>query len=298
MDRQILSFIVACCVTASVSFAAEHEVKLFRPAKVGEVFEVKGEWQKVTKNTLISADGSRKQPLESGSVRYVFELVEKTLKKDEFGNDIEAEFEIKSLKKMEKGNETVLAKAGTRIKAISQGKDPLKIEAVEGEVTGDARRALEDIISLPQDKKNMDDIFPADGKKSPGDSWPIDKKIMAELISTDGTQNLDADKIEGNMTLVQEARSGNVPCLKFQMLMDIGKAVKSIPDLPPNVTFKSAEMTVNGTVLLPIDTKLQPVEHSMVKKSVMILSTVQNNESVDVQLEETVTENVKRKQVK
>lgn len=292
MLRHVLSALFVVCVLSTVATAEDYEVKFFRKAKINDVYELSGEVKQDMKMTMIMAGQER--PGQSKSSHYKFDYLEKTVGVDQFGNATELHIVIRKLHSVTGGQESELATSGTvAIVKLDAGKTSVT-PGKEDTLTAAAKEAISEITQLKSEEPKDDKIMGPDGKKSPGDSWPINKKAVAETIPQGQGVKLDPDKIEGTVKFLEMAEKDGQSCLKMKVDVDMSKAIEGIQGVPPEAKIKSAKMTMEGTGLLPVDTAIQKLQENLTMKSTINMQVSQQGFEITMRMNQTMMRNIER----
>ena len=237
---------------------SDYEIKLVRPPAVGQKYTLKAEGA-MTREASYTLDGK-----SAGTV------------KDGFGVQLEGTAEVLAVNK--DGEEGKVACTVTKCVRITEeqgekemippgrviiatgGKDDTTFTIDKGELSDDAREALDLVLRMGEDDGYNDDKIYGTTKRQPvGGTWEIDTKAAADEAAADDVK-FDPKDVTGTMKLEKLETVDGVECLRVAGEM----AVKQLTAKPPkDMKNDGARLKAKFWSLYPVDAKLGAVAEGM-----------------------------------
>jgi hypothetical protein len=252
-----------------VAFAAEdppadakdYEVKLLRPLKVGTKYSVRAEGASLH-HTTVRATGEAARTSETGYGIRLEGTVEVLEVSDE-GEEAKVACTVKRCVRITPDGEEVLVPEGGVVTAVADKSDTT-FSVDRGELSDEAKEALELVLQLPdKDGHSDDDVIGTAERQKVGASWPVKSAAVVEDAKDEGVAVEEKD-VTGSMKLVGVEQAGGVECLKLAGTLQMKKFSVSDPgELPPGFKVEDGSMEARYSGLFPVDTSLPSVSESM-----------------------------------
>lgn len=244
----ICAILVLACSSVS---AQDHEIRMFRPAKVGDTFAMTAVGFNHIYSTIlhhglfIDEDTSSIAGELAGTVT-VMEV-------DEYGRETKMRLIVSQCEMSineKKNEEHVLAK-GSQV--IAQVRGQKTVFVIDGKAApSDIEKLLKLFIKLPLMQFTDDVAFGTKERKKIGDSWAIDNILTAKKFTNAGIK-LKAENIKGSTKLVDVLIVDSIECLHLNTTMEVTRA---IPHWARPYRFKESKLSVTFSGEFPVDTTI------------------------------------------
>ncbi len=234
--------------TGATCVAADYEIRFQRPVVVGETYHVTGTGSD-EQSLVASLDGQVVQKREDKySVEYAADY--EVLALTTGGRAAKAKLTFTKLVRTAGGQATELLPAGTVVTAEHVGRRTV-FQQGDNAVAPLVSASLSTLgITMASDNQaNDDQVFGTPGRKSVGDSWPINAELAAAELAKMGIPAA-AVNLSGQTTLAEVVQQDGGPVLRLTAKMDI-KGVN--PPLPPGIEVISSVFTTEMSGLFPVD---------------------------------------------
>jgi len=225
---------LALAVFVATAFAAEtHEIRLLRPLKAGDRFDVAAKiaYEDGVKTSVdgreVESDETAAACRLSGSLTVV-SVTTKGLPK-------EIRLKLKAVECVLDGRTAEFFQNGDDL--LLRRDEPENVALVNGEPADDVQsQVLESLLSVQAENEVTDeDIFGTTEKVAVGAEWPVNAKAMVQALSQNGVTGLKPEGIKGQAKLVRVGEFESQAALSLKMAAQIeGKAVQ-LASLPENV---------------------------------------------------------------
>jgi hypothetical protein len=238
--RRSLLCLVGLTLAAGTARGQEYKVTLVRPAKVGEQYVT------TIKAKLSSVNPEKSEDFTAdlhGTVK-VLAVNEKT------GSPTKISCKVDKITKDDKE----VFPAGTVITADKSGAKTAY--TVDDKPVADADKSVLDAlldVSSPDKTASDDEIFGTDKPQKVGDSWPVNKELLAKDMS-EGFLPLPAESVQGESTLVEVKKVKDVDSM---VVKSSASSTMNRMALPNGATV-DGKLEGSQTVTLPVDKSLPP----------------------------------------
>jgi hypothetical protein len=256
MRRAIqICFVLMVCVTAATAAPpadaeASHEIKLNRPMKVGQKFDLKAECMIVQKSggTIMgSAVGAE-------TTRYIVRLDSELeiVDVDKHGRATETEQVIRSCVISKNGQVIRDEKAGTRLRAWRRGEDKgIEVDGVA--VADETAGVLEMVCCLEHDGATDDELYGSSEPRKVGETWPIEHDAVLADFQRQTSTPIQSKQLSGEMKLLEALERDGEPCLKVFNRMKLDDAILGLGPMPPGATLEEASTDIKIQGVFPRD---------------------------------------------
>lgn len=247
--------VLICAVAVlagSPVLAQDYEIRLTRPAKVGQKYEVTMSAEKSEQMT-ISLEGRVVQETKS----YLSATLEGTftiLKVDKLQQESEVRLLVSKFRKKTGKNaieEEVLPK-GTQV--VARRRDSKKEFLVNGKVAGkDIAKVLDLFFSLKDSRVTDDDILGTKDRKKMGDRWTVHSMKAAEDLASEGLK-VDAKNIKGSSKIEKLVLVRGTKCLLISGKMALDMIA---PPLPAGLAVEKSSLSLSFSGEFPVDISIR-----------------------------------------
>jgi hypothetical protein len=268
------------------ALAQDCEIRLNRPMKVGQEYQVSATGREVQKATVtvngqVVKNENQETAIEVKAAVRVLEI-------DKNGAPSKLSLKIGQCLEVKGETKTPLAPAGATVIASLDGKRNSVFE-VDGQRVGpDAQRALAQVFSLGKGGPTDDQMLGTAQRKKPGDSWPIN----AELTAEDARQNgvvMNKEDLAGTVTLEKVVKVGGTECLQVAVAMDVARVR---PPAPAGLLVDKGTARIGMSGLFPVNPALNVPE----KSSDMLVTIVMKGKKTQPDAPDLVVETVAERQ--
>lgn len=256
--HRMLICTIALLIGSSV-LAKDYEIRLDRPAKVGEKSEVIITGKRSRQMTMTSQGRVLRE--NKSSLSATFEGTITVLKVDKLQRESELKLLVAKCHKKVDGKTTeeeVLAK-GTEV--VLRQRDSDVEFLIDGKVVPkDIAEVLSLFFTLNDSQDTDDDLFGTKDRKKVGESWPVNSVKLARYFASKGVFKGGAKDITGSTKIEEEVVVGGTKCLRFICKAELGNFT---PPLPPGMAVKKANMSVSVSYLYPVDTSVRHLSEKM-----------------------------------
>ena len=243
---------LALAVFVTTVFAAEtHEIKLLRPVKVGDRFEISAKvaYEDIMKTSFDGREVESEETIVACRMTGALTVVAVTKK----GLPSALRLKVKTVECVRAGEPAQFFSEGDEL--FLRRDEPENEAQVNGEAADDVQaQIIESLLSVQaEDEVSDEDIFGTSEKVAVGAEWPVNAKAAVASLERSGVTGLDPKGVSGHAKLVTLGEFEKKPAFSVHMDAKIdGKGV-TLTNLPQNVkgrTFHS-EYTVEMDV--PVD---------------------------------------------
>lgn len=235
----------------------EFEVRLAREVKVGDKYAVTSDGA-MTRRLKVSSGGQSQDQPEEGVGIHLEGTIE-VLALDSIGEESKVSCTVDKCTRITTEGETELLKKGTVFIAEGKGKDTVFSLKDGGELSKEAKEALDLVISLDTNDKVTDDqMFGTKEKKKVGDSWPADAKAVAD-DATRVNVIIDPKDVEGSFRIDGVEQAQGVECLRLSGNLKVKKLIRKADEdkdnggLPEGFAVEGGSMEAKYAGLFPVD---------------------------------------------
>jgi hypothetical protein len=270
MKIKFLPFALAMLLAPAV-FAQDYEIKLTRPKKAGEEYnlQVTGKQYKDTTTTSNGAVVQNEKADTSIQCSGVLKIIEVDAK----GQETKTAFTIDKFTKTEDGKDSEVLPKGTVITSSQAGKAVHMVN--DQPVDPSASELLNMVIELSKGEKADDDtVFGAKERKKKGDSWDVNGDEAMKSFEETG-DGVKPGNFAGKTTL--EDVTGDTLKITSHFTTNFQ------PPLPPIFTVDSSSLEASMSGLFPIDaTKCRPEESTKLAFSFAAHANMPTGEKIEI----------------
>ena len=249
-----MALIAIMAASSFVALAGEdYTILLTRPEKVGDKMNISATGESSNTQTVTAGGQVVKNLKNEYSV--ALEGVVTVLKVDTLKRSVESNLEVSKLTKTDKatGKTVELLSKGTVVHARANGKKDEFL--VDGKpLPPETQAALNMFIKFPKNDATDNDVFGTKEKKKVGDSWPINKKRIAQDLTKEKI-NVKPEDVSGKTTLEKVVEVDGEKCLVLSAWMKI-ENVKFAAF--PGMKVKKGDMKADFSGNFPVDPAKQP----------------------------------------
>ena len=235
--------------------AQDYEIRLTRPMKVGQEYQVSAAGRESQKATVMVNGQAVKNENQESAIEV--ELAAKVLEIDKNGAPVKATLKIGKCLEVKGEKRTPLVPAGTVVVAYMKDKEP--VYEIDGrQASPEAQRALTQVYTLGKGESNDDQILGTAERKKIGDRWAMNSELAAKDAAANGI-DVKPEDIKGTVTLEKIVKAGGTDCL--QLAAEINIARFALP-APPGLVVEKGTVQARMSGAFPINTSLGVAEKS------------------------------------
>ncbi len=271
-------------VTSTV-MAKDYEIRLHRPAEVGEKyrFSVVGHHSA----RITATRGGLPAPGRTDEFSFWLEATATVLETDKKGQTTKLSLTITKCTKTKGDAKQSLVPRDTVI--VGSVKNRKKLFEIDGKpVDQETYQILSSAVGLAVLETTDDEVFGTQERKSVGDSWDINAERAAEDVQMIMPGLRKAD-ITGKVTLIRVVKVGETKCLELRCEMTIKKFS---PPAPPGLTLEKGTLKATLTGKFPVNTSLGLLEESKNMTLTFLLKGRPDPNGPEMTVESTVAERV------
>jgi hypothetical protein len=248
--RAILMPIVVvalACVPAARGQTVDYEIKLVRPPKVGEKYNLTADGA-LTRRSSYTVGGVSAGVINDGFGIHLEGVVE-VLEVNKDGEESKSACTVSKCVRITADGESELLAAG-RVVTATGGKTDTTYAVDQGELSADAIETLELVLTLGEDDGYNDDRIYGTTKRQPvGGSWELDTKAASDEAKADDVKFEPSD-ITGSLQLKGVEKVGEAECLKISG----DTTIKQFTVEPPEgMKLDRASLKARYTGVYPVD---------------------------------------------
>ena len=250
----LLAFVFAVC--PALAETPDYEIKLVRPPKVGQKYKLTVDGA-MTRTATISV-GERKVVNEDGFGVHLEGVVE-ILEVNKDGEEAKVACRIGKFTRITRDGETDLL-TEPRVVTATGGTDDTVFSVDEGELSEEAKEALDLVLPMGEDDGFNDDTIYGTKKRQPvGASWELDPKAASDEAKADDVI-FDPKDISGSLKLEKVERVDGVECLHVAGTTEIKQFTAKPPE---NMTMESGSLKAKYSGAYPVDGSSGTVAETM-----------------------------------
>ena len=280
--------VLICAVAilaGSPVLAQDYEIRLTRPAKVGQKYEVIMSAEKSEQMT-ISVEGRVVQETKS----FLSATLEGTitfLKVDKLQRESEIRLLVSKCRKKTGKNaveEEVLPK-GTQV--VARRRDSKKEFLVNGKVAGkDIAKVLDLFFSLKESQVTDDDILGTKERKKLGDSWAINSRMAAQDFTSEGLK-VDVENIKGSAKIEKVVVVRSTKCLQISGKTELGMIT---PPLPVGFKIEKSNLSLTFSGEFPVDTSIGRLSEKITGTMALLAKLKPSSDAPEITLSMKMTQ--------
>jgi len=248
--RVVVGFIVL--VASSHVFADDYEIRMSRPAKVGDAYELVASASS-SEQVTFSTQG-RLMGADKSFIAAKLECTVTVLQVDELDREKKVKLLVSkaTMSTSKDGEQKEALPKGTQV--VAQPGDGQEEYLIDGRVVPDEiAEMLGLFITFPTSQVTDDDVFGTKDRKRVGDSWAVNSIKAANDLAAEGLK-VDPEDFEGSTTIEKAVVVDGIPCLTLSSKMELSKVE---PPLPPEMTLEKSSMSAAYSGNFPVDTSLR-----------------------------------------
>jgi len=241
---------------SSSALAEDYEVRLLRPAKVGQTCRESATGTQKQKLTVTMNGQVAQEKTDEFTIEFESEIT--VLEVDKNGEVSKESHSVIKCDTVRDGARDVLLAPGSILVATAS-ETGTKFEAQGGPVAPNIAQALELVISVDKDGETDDQMYGTRERRKVGDTWPINPEAMASNLRRHKAE-AQKENVDGTMTLAGLIKVGEVQCLDVR-----GAITFKNVGVPMGPGFKTQKQSANLSfeAKVPVDTSLgRPGESS------------------------------------
>jgi hypothetical protein len=241
-----IAFLVFAITAAAVAQTPDYEIKLVRPPKVGQKYTLTVDGAMTRTATI--AVGERKVVNEDGFGVHLEATVE-VLEVNKDGEEAKVACRIAKFTRLTRDGEAELL-AAPRVVTATGGKTETEFAVDEGQLSDEAKEALDLVLMMGEDDGYNDDIIYGTKKRQPvGGSWDVDQKAAADEAKADEVV-FDPNDIVGSLKLEKVEKVDGVECLHIAGTTEIRQFTAKPPE---NMTMEKGSLKAKYSGAYPVD---------------------------------------------
>ncbi|MCP3905997.1 MAG: hypothetical protein GY715_20425 [Planctomycetes bacterium] len=250
----------------------EYEIRMHRPAKVGQRMHVRG-FGMQEQSTTASTNGRTKE----SKLHVDFEAEANVVAVNSLGRPIHVSYRVLKCEMTRDGNTTKIAAPGTTIVA-REDKGSQTVFEIDGRPVGkDARKALKMVAGLDNEQMTDDEMLGTERPRVIGESWPVNRAMMARKFQQQSANPISPDDIAGATTLAGVTTQNGYPCLVLHSSITSENAVPGLNSVPPGFELEDGSMTMTIQRTLPKDAHLPSLSDAARMDLQFVLAGTSNN---------------------
>ena len=245
------ALLVLCLFVSTLAAADLHEIRLLRPVKAGDRFEVSAKvaYEDKMRTTFDGKEVESDETIVACRMTGSLTVVAVTKK----GLPSALKLKLKSIECVNAGQPAEFFKIGDELSLRRD--EPENESLVNGEPAEEVQaQIIESLLSVQaEDEVSDEDIFGTKDKVAVGAVWPVNAKAAVASLERSGVTGLDPKGVSGNSKLVTLGEFQKQPAFSVHMDAKIeGKGVK-LTNLPENVTGKKFHSEYTVEMDVPVD---------------------------------------------
>ncbi len=245
------ALLVLCLFVSTLAAADLHEIRLLRPVKAGDRFEISAKvaYEDKMKTTFDGKEVESDETIVACRMTGSLTVVAVTTK----GLPSALKLKVKTVECVNAGQPAEFFKEGDELSLRRD--EPENETQVNGEAAEDVQaQIIESLLSVQaEDEVSDEDIFGTKDRVALGAAWPVNAKAAVASLERSGVTGLDPKGVSGSAKLVTLGEFEKQPALSVHMEAKIdGKGVK-LSNLPENVTGKKFHSEYTVEMEVPVD---------------------------------------------
>jgi len=240
----------------SAALAQDYEIRLHRPVKVGQEYQMSATGRETQKMTAWAGAQVIKSEVQEMAVE--IEASAKVLEVDKNGAASKESIMIGKCLEVKGEAKTPLLPAGAVVVAsLDASKEP--VFEIDGQKVGpQAHKALSLVFSLGKGGVTDDQVFGTPDRKKVGDQWAMNSQLAADDLKETGLA-VKKEDVTGAVTLEKVVKAADGDCLQLAVTMEIAKVV---PPAPPGFAVEKGTLRAQMSGKFPVNPALQSPEKS------------------------------------
>jgi len=235
----------------SAALAEDYEIRLNRPMKVGDTYQVSATGNETRKTRVMAGD--QEISGQSESLAMELEAAVKVLAVDANATPSQVTLTVAKCLKVEGDTKTPLVPKDTVVAASLKDRKPF-FEINGAPVDPEVQKALAIAITLGKGGANPDQAFGTTQRKKVGDRWTINADLTTEAMRKDGLEAKKED-VTGFLTIEKIVKVEETECLQLGAELNIANINGAVP---AGFALDKATFQSRITSVLPVNTALPP----------------------------------------
>ena len=236
---------------STLAAADLHEIRLLRPVKAGDRFDVSAKvaYEDKMKTTFDGKEVESNETIIACRMTGSLTVMAVTKK----GLPSALKMKLKTVECVNAGQPAKFFKAGDELSIRRD--EPENESQVNGEPADDVQaQIIESLLSVQaEDEVSDEDIFGTKDKVAVGAAWPVNAKAAVASLERNGVTGIDPKGVSGSAKLVTLGEFEKQPAFSVHMDAKIdGKSVK-LSNLPENVAGKKFHSEYTIEMDVPVD---------------------------------------------
>ena len=245
------AFLVLCLFISTLTAADLHEIRLLRPVKAGDRFDVSAKvaYEDRMKTTFDGKEVESNETIMACRMTGALTVVAVTKK----GLPSALKLKVKTVECIHAGQRADFFKEGDELSLRRD--EPENESQVNGEAADDLQaQIIESLLNVQaEDEVSDEDIFGTKDKVAVGAVWPVNAKAAVSSLERSGVTGLDPKGVSGHAKLVTLGEFEKQPAFFVHMDAKIdGKGV-TLSSLPENVKGKKFHSEYTIEMEVPVD---------------------------------------------
>lgn len=224
LQRQGTAAVLVALLLTTVAAGKDYEIRLLRPATVGQNYRVQVVFTRQQKETA-TLDGEAVKPEIASIITTMIASVE-VLKVNTKGQAIAEEYTIEKCSQVRDGKTTELLQPG-HVLVVAAGEIGPDIRSEGQPLTEAGHSILSELFDMRETEITEDEIFGTRKRKNVGDSWDINTEAAKKFAEGVG---IKMDGVKGAAKFVGLKKYGEADCLEVTAEFSASKLAVPAPD--------------------------------------------------------------------
>lgn len=238
--------LVTCLALSGLARAADgYAIKLVRPAKVGQRYEV--QVTGTLGETTITALKGQAAP-QDRNLKVELTATAQVLETDDRGREVRIAYTVRKCERNLDGQTSEVIAPGTVITVLNEG-GRKQFLLKEGTLAAEARSSLDLVLHVHTGDTDDDDLFGTRARQPVGGSWAVDREAAAKILGP-MFPGIQASNVVGSASFSGLQQTNGVECLTVTGQLKVD-GIK-LPT-PPDMDLSRAKSEMRFMALLPAD---------------------------------------------
>ena len=245
------AFLVLCLFVSTLAAEDLHEIRLLRPVKAGDRFDVSAKvaYEDKMKTSFDGKEVESEETIVACRMTGVLTVVAVTKK----GLPSALRMKVKTVECVHGGQPAGFFKEGDMLSLRRD--EPENESQVNGEAADDMQaQIIESLLTVQaEDEVSDEDIFGTKEKVAVGAEWPVNAKAAVASVERSGVTGLKPAGVSGRAKLVSLGEFENQPAYSVHMDAKVDGRGVTLASLPENVTGKKFHSEYMVEMDVPVD---------------------------------------------
>jgi hypothetical protein len=265
-------------VAGASSTVRTYEVRMFRPERVGQRTHVKCFGMQEQSTSMEIAQGS--QPMQAGLLSVDFDAEAEVKRVDRRGRASEVVYTVRRCTVTRDGMSSDPFRSGAKITARADRTGRKTEFRVDGQpLDSSLVTPMTMVAGLDHEELTEDEVLGTDRPRAVGESWAIDRKLMAQVLKNEANTDVVPEHISGVTTLADTVEHAGQDCLVLQTNVVTENTVPGLDDLPAGFDLTDGDMTLTFQYVVPKDHRLPAVSNVSRMEARFVLTNSSNASS-------------------